>query len=92
METVLGAVRFGMGGPEILIIIVALFFGVVAAAVQVYAFCMIFRKAGYHWAMGLLTLVPFGGFIVPLVLALMDWPVSKDLRSLKQQYGSEPGY
>lgn len=92
MESVLSAVGFGPGGPEILIIIVAVFFGLAAAAVQVYAFCMIFRKAGYHWAMGLLTLVPFGGLIVPLVLALMDWPVSKDLRLLKDQHGSEPGY
>ncbi len=55
----------------------------VAALVKTWINCMIFRKAGYCWAWGLLTLVPIANIILPFVLALGDWPVRKELRRLK---------
>ncbi len=58
---------------------------VVVAAVKTWIYCMVFHKAGYSWAWGLLILVPVANVIIPFVLALGDWPVRRELRRLKQQ-------
>lgn len=56
-------------------------FGVfLAVAVQilyVVAFCKIFGKAGYNWALGLLMLVPLANIIMPLYLGFAKWPIEK---------------
>ena len=65
-------------------ILVFLFFAFLATAVQLVAFCMIFRKTGYHWALGLLMLVPFAKLIVPLILGFADWPIARELRAIKE--------
>lgn len=44
---------------------------------MVVAFCKIFSKAGYHWALGLLVLVPLGNIIMPLFLAFSEWPIHR---------------
>jgi hypothetical protein len=46
--------------------------------------CMVFHKAGYSWALGLLMLVPIANIIMIFVLAFGDWPVRRELRQLKQ--------
>ena len=46
--------------------------------------CMIFRKTGYSWTLGLLMLVPIVNLLMILVLAFSDWPVRRELRQLKQ--------
>lgn len=33
------------------------------------------KKAGYHPALSLLILIPFGGIILPFFLAFANWPV-----------------
>lgn len=84
MEPVLA--RIAAPGPaEVLIILVILFFALLATAVQVVAFCMIFRKTGYHWALGFLMLIPLAELIVPLILGFANWPIAKELLALKQQ-------
>ncbi len=85
MESVLARMGHGPGPAEVLIILVILFFALLAVAVQVVAFCMIFRKTGYHWALGFLMVLPFAELIVPLILGFTDWPIAKELRALKQQ-------
>jgi hypothetical protein len=57
----------------------------IAFAIKVLIFCKIFSKAGYSWALGLLILVPFVNIIAAFFLAFADWPIRKELRSLKQQ-------
>jgi hypothetical protein len=56
-------------------------FGVLLAIafqiLYVVAFCRIFQKAGYNWALGLLTLVPIVSCIVPLFLGFALWPIEK---------------
>jgi len=53
--------------------------------VSILLWCKIFSKTGYHWAFGLLILIPFGSLIVILILAFSDWPVLKELRLLKDR-------
>ena len=40
----------------------------------VWPFCKIFSKAGYHWALGILMIVPVANIIMPFVLAFSNWP------------------
>ena len=54
-------------------------------------FCMIFSKAGYSWALGLLMLVPVANLIMPFILAFGAWPVLRELQMLRQQQSSPPG-
>jgi magnesium-transporting ATPase (P-type) len=58
-------------------IIFIIFFGVALNILYVIAFCKIFSKAGYNWALGLLMLVPFASIIIPLYLGFAKWPIEK---------------
>lgn len=65
----------------LILIIIFLVVGLLALALNVLyvvAFCKIFSKAGYHWAMGLLMLVPIANLVMPLVLAFGQWPIFAD--------------
>ena len=64
--------------------LVAVFICVLVAVIKVWVFCRICSKAGYSWALGLLMLVPIANIIIPLFLAFSDWPISKQLRGLKE--------
>ena len=78
-------------GPEmtpvvtLLVIMIAVVAALIFIAIEILAFCKIFSKAGYCWAFGLLTLVPFGALIMLLILAFADWPIRRELRTLKPQ-------
>ena len=75
-------------GATVMIILLALtllFMALLIKVLLVWAFCRIFSKAGYHWAMGLLMLVPVADVVLPLVLAFGDWPIQKEMRKLKSQ-------
>lgn len=62
-----------------------LFILLILTIIQVFSYCRIFSKAGYNWAFGLLLLIPMAYFVIPIVLALMDWPVCKELSLFKQE-------
>ncbi len=69
------------GVAPLILIVIILVVSLLALALNilyVVAFCKIFSKAGYHWAMGLLMLVPIANFVMPLVLAFGQWPVFAD--------------
>ncbi len=78
-------------GPDIapvftmLVMMCAIFVGLIVTVITILAFCKIFSKAGYCWAFGLLALVPFGVLVMVLILAFADWPICRDLRTLKPQ-------
>jgi len=86
MESVLAS--FGPGLAEVILILFVAFFVLVVTAIKVFSFCRIFSKTGYSWAFGLLMLLPFSEVVIPLILALIDWPVSKELRLIKQEQSS----
>jgi len=52
--------------------------------IYVIAFCKIFAKAGYSWALGLLMLIPIANFIMPLVLGFGHWPIYRELEEYRQ--------
>ena len=90
MESVLAFSR--MPGPaEVILILFVAFIVLVLTAIKVFSFCKIFSKVGYSWAFGLLMLLPFSEVVIPLILALIDWPISKELRLLKQEQSGSSG-
>lgn len=78
---------FTVVGPAVILIVVFFFIAVSFAvlAIKAVIFCSIFAKAGYHWALGLLMLVPIACIIMPFILAFGRWPVQKELRQLRRQ-------
>jgi hypothetical protein len=84
MEPVL-SFRHGPGPVEIILILFIAFIVLTVTAIKVFSFCRIFSKAGYSWAFGLLMLLPMSEIVIPLVLACIEWPVSRELRLFKQQ-------
>jgi hypothetical protein len=67
-----------------------LFIGLTFTVLHVIVFCMIYSRAGYPWAMGLLMLIPVVNFIMMLILAFSEWPIQRQLRQL-QQTASQAG-
>jgi UPF0716 family protein affecting phage T7 exclusion len=65
--------------------ILILFFALIITVIQIIAFCKIFSKAGFSWALGLLMLVPIANIIMFFYLAFAEWPIQRELRSCKQQ-------
>jgi hypothetical protein len=79
---------FNGEGGEVFAGCFAIFIVVLVLAINILylvVMCKIFSKAGYHWALGLLTLVPVVGFFVPLYLAFAEWPIQKQLKAVRQQ-------
>jgi len=78
---------FAAIGP-VVVIVVAIFLLIVLLAtlvVTAVVYCKIFHKAGYHWALGLLMLVPIACLIMPFVLAFGHWPIQKEIEKLRKQ-------
>ena len=53
-------------------------------------FCKIFSKAGYHWALGLIMLIPIGNLIMLCILAFGQWPIHRELQALKHAQMAPP--
>jgi len=87
MESVLAFSR--MPGPvEVILILFITFIVLTVTVIKVFSFCRIFSKAGYSWAFGLIMLLPLAEIVIPLVLALIEWPVCKELSLFKQEQSS----
>lgn len=78
-------------GPGIAVMIVLFILGIITAVITIKAIisCMIFAKAGYHWALGLLMVVPIAHIIMPFVLAFGKWPIRKELEQLRRELKKE---
>ena len=81
------AVCGGLAAAGVILFVAAVVLLTVLTSVVISAviYCMIFHRAGYHWALGLLTLVPIAGIVMLCILAFCDWPIQKELRQLKQK-------
>jgi len=76
---------------------VAIFGGCVAIVIWlsliiffVVIHCKIFSKAGYHWAMGLLMMIPIANLIMLCILAFGQWPIHRELQTLKRAQMAPP--
>lgn len=76
--------HFGLGPPEALIVLAM---GLSSVIPAVFA-CLIFAKAGYHWALGLFVLIPIANLIVLIYFAFDRWPILAELEKLKHQQKS----
>ena len=77
-------------GVGVCFILAYLLIILVVLAFTVLVYCKIFSKAGYHWAMGLIVLIPLGNLILLLVLAFGQWPIHRKLQMLKQRQMAPP--
>lgn len=73
------------------IIFVYILFVLGISALTVIAFCKIFSKAGYHWALGLIMLVPLGNLVMLLILAFGECPIHKQMRQMQTPPPMQPG-
>ena len=69
----------------LIFILFILFVALIITVLITWAYCKIFSRAGYCWALGLLTLVPIANIVVPFILAFGDWPVLKQPPQPPQQ-------
>jgi hypothetical protein len=69
-----------IGLPELLIILTVL-----AYPFLVFPFWKIFSKAGYPGIMGIAMLVPFLNVVMLFFLGFSDWPVLRELTTLRQK-------
>jgi len=83
---------FGVLGPFVAVMVVFFVLLVLTAVVIIKAvlFCRIFSKAGYHWALGLLMLVPIACIVMLFVLAFGKWPIYKELQQFRRQPDKKP--
>jgi hypothetical protein len=60
--------------------------GIVGGLALVYmlGFCSIFARAGYHWALGTLMLIPGVNVILFLLVSFGSWPNGRELKSLRK--------
>jgi hypothetical protein len=78
--------------PSIFTFLMGALFVVVAAAMIILTlvvYCKITAKAGYHWAWGLFMMVPVANLVVLLYFAFAEWPIQRELRQWRQQYGGQ---
>jgi uncharacterized membrane protein len=73
--------------PVFVVLLIAFisFMVLTISLIKVLIWCKIFSKAGYSWALGLLTLLPIVDIIMYFFLAFSNWPVRRELQQLKQQ-------
>ena len=68
---------FVPGAFGIIMVLVVLAIVSAATVFKIFLWWRIFSKAGYSGALGLLTLVPFGGLIMLCIVAFSQWPILK---------------
>jgi hypothetical protein len=67
---------FGLGVAELIVVLII---GVFAVAALIPWF-FIYKKAGFHPAMGCLMFLPLVNVIMLFILAFTEWPLERDLR------------
>ena len=73
-----------LGFPEITIVVFIICFALVMVVINVIPFWFISKKAGYHPALGLLTIVPLANLVYLYFLAFSEWPALRQDSSQRQ--------
>jgi hypothetical protein len=70
-----------------------LIFWLIILVVMVAIYYVILNKTGYNPWLSLLILIPgIGGLIILIMLVFTEWPIQRELRALRAQYGGGGGY
>ncbi len=64
-------------------LVVMLLLAVGALLLALFVWGMIFRRAGYSFAMALLMFIPLVNFIWLLIFAFSKWPVQRELEAYR---------
>jgi hypothetical protein len=86
-----GAVAALLGGS----ILFVLFCILIAIAIGIAIYYVIFKKAGFNPWLSLLALIPgFGHLIITIILVFTEWPIQRELRAHLGGggYAPPPGY
>ncbi len=67
-----------LGVQEVLIVLIPML--IVIAVVAILPWFFIYKKAGYHPAMGCLMFLPLVNVVMLFVLAFSEWPIERKLR------------
>ena len=69
-----------------------LIFWLIILVVMVAIYYVILNKTGYNPWLSLLILIPgIGGLIILIILVFTEWPIQRELRALRAQYGAGGG-
>jgi hypothetical protein len=78
----------GAAGAALVVVVVYL----AIVVVSIIAAVRIVSKAGYSGWWVLITIVPIVNFVMLLVFAFSEWPVLREVKMLRAQASSWPGY
>jgi hypothetical protein len=70
-----------IGVQELMIILIGLV--VAISIVTMLPWFFIYKKAGFHPAMGCLMFVPLVNIVMMFILAFIEWPIEHELRNLR---------
>ncbi len=73
----------GVGGVIFFLFFVVFILAMVALTLAIW--CMIVKRTGHHWALGLLMLVPVANLVLLLVLAFSTWPIQRELDDCRRR-------
>ena len=65
-------------------LVFVILFSLLVTGLTVWAYCRIFGKAGFSWALGLQKLIPIANIIMLFVLAFAEWPIERELQQMRQ--------
>ncbi len=68
-----------LGVPGLFVVLIPLM--IVIAIVALLPWFFIYKKAGYHPAMGCLMFLPLVNVVMLFVLAFSEWPIERKLRN-----------
>ncbi len=71
-------------------IALVVFFVLALCVIKAVAWCMICKRAGYSWALGLLSLIPLADLVLLLVLGFSRWPVENTIIDLRTALCQRP--
>ena len=75
-----------LGGAELIILL----FIAGIAVVALVPWFFIYKKTGYHPAMGCLMFIPLVNIIMLFVLAFSQWPIERELENARRGTGAGP--
>jgi hypothetical protein len=66
-------------------LVLIVFIGVLVLVAMIPWF-FIYKKAGFHPAMGCLMFLPIVNLVMMFILAFIEWPIERELKNLKGSF------